>query len=88
MIIKAEAVQCPRCLDIIVSRHQHDLHTCSCGSTAVDGGREYLRVLYDDQYRPPCRCFVRVDEADLMNGTGIFPMELPVEPETTVDCPT
>lgn len=35
--------KCLMCNDIIVSRHRHDFVTCSCGSLAVDGGKEYLK---------------------------------------------
>lgn len=41
-IIK-NAIRCKKCGDIIESKTLHDFKFCSCGSCAVDGGREYLR---------------------------------------------
>jgi len=36
--------QCPRCNEILTSKHDHDLQRCSCGALAIDGG-ENLRVI-------------------------------------------
>jgi len=36
-------VKCAGCKQVIVSFHRHDFHTCKCGLTFVDGGRDYLR---------------------------------------------
>lgn len=43
--IVANRVQCLVCSDIIESRHRHDFVTCACGSTSLDGGKDYQRVL-------------------------------------------
>ena len=40
-------VKCLKCNDIIESKHRHDFVWCSCGSCAVDGGDEYLRIVGD-----------------------------------------
>lgn len=37
------AIRCKKCGDIIESKTVHDFKFCSCGSCAVDGGRDYLR---------------------------------------------
>lgn len=37
---------CPNCKDELYSRAHHDFHYCHCGDTAVDGGFDYMRVLY------------------------------------------
>lgn len=50
--ITIQAGQCPVCRDVIVSRWQHDLHECGCGAIAIDGGQEYLRLLWDKPNRP------------------------------------
>lgn len=42
--MKVNAVQCPKCKDIIYSRARHDFHYCSCGYIFIDGGFEYCRV--------------------------------------------
>ena len=39
------AIECKKCGDTIYSRAQHDFHYCSCGGVAIDGGREYTRVI-------------------------------------------
>lgn len=36
-------VQCPVCWQRIFSTHRHDMRYCFCGTTFVDGGRDYLR---------------------------------------------
>jgi hypothetical protein len=47
-----QAAQCPVCRDVIVSRWQHDLHECGCGEIAIDGGQEYLKLLWNEPNRP------------------------------------
>ena len=42
--LTVQAVQCIRCGDVIFSRAQYDYHSCSCGETFIDGGRDYVRV--------------------------------------------
>ena len=37
------AIRCKKCGDIIESKTVHDFKFCSCGSCAVDGGRDYIR---------------------------------------------
>ena len=41
--MEVNAVQCPKCKDIIFSRARHDFHYCSCGDTFIDGGFDYCR---------------------------------------------
>jgi hypothetical protein len=41
----ANRVQCLVCNAVIESRTRHDFVTCPCGSTSVDGGTDYQRVL-------------------------------------------
>lgn len=41
-IIK-NAIRCKKCGDVIESKFVHDFKFCSCGSSAVDGGHDYLR---------------------------------------------
>lgn len=37
-------IQCPSCNDVIFSRSRHDYRPCSCGSVAIDGGFDYVRI--------------------------------------------
>lgn len=76
-----EAVQCPNCLDVVISRHHYDLNPCSCGQTAVDGGREYTRVIYCASR--PSRCFLLLDETELLQSPGIFLDQEAIEPGAT-----
>ena len=48
MIIR-NMVKCNHCGDIIESRHRHDFVFCSCGMVAVDGGKAYLRRVYQEE---------------------------------------
>ena len=41
-IIK-NAARCLKCKDTIESTYRWDFKWCSCGSIAVDGGRDYLK---------------------------------------------
>lgn len=43
--IISNKIRCRKCNDTIESTHRHDFRYCSCGTVAVDGGREYLRRL-------------------------------------------
>jgi len=42
--MKIIAYKCPKCKDLVYSRAQHDLRSCSCGAIFVDGGFEYTRI--------------------------------------------
>lgn len=39
------ALKCNKCQSIIWSRHRHDFRWCKCRSIAIDGGRDYTRVI-------------------------------------------
>ena len=41
--IRTNKIKCKKCGDIIESIDVHDFKWWSCGTVAVDGGREYLR---------------------------------------------
>ena len=43
MKIKKNAIKCNHCGDVIESTHRHDFKYCSCGTVAVDGGKDYCR---------------------------------------------
>lgn len=53
MIIWENKIRCKHCGDVIESKYRHDFVVCSCGTVAVDGGKDYLR-----------RCFQTSPEAD------------------------
>lgn len=37
------AIKCNHCGEVIESTHVHDFKWCSCGTVAVDGGKEYCK---------------------------------------------
>lgn len=41
--IKRNAIKCNHCGDVIESTHVHDYKECSCGTVAVDGGKQYCK---------------------------------------------
>jgi hypothetical protein len=40
---RVRGVECPHCLQRIVSLHRHDFKHCFCGYCSIDGGLDYLR---------------------------------------------
>ena len=46
--MKISAIQCPKCLNVVFSRARHDMRGCSCRQVAIDGGRDYNKVSYQD----------------------------------------
>lgn len=49
--MKVTAIKCKICNDVVWSRDRHDCHSCKCGKVAIDGGRDYTRILGDkDDY--------------------------------------
>ena len=48
-IIKVNKIKCKKCGNIIESKTTNDLKRCSCGSVAVDGGKEYLKRIGNDE---------------------------------------
>ena len=43
--IISNKIKCKKCGDVIESKSTNDLKRCSCGAVAVDGGKEYLKRL-------------------------------------------
>ena len=43
---------CGSCNEELVSYHRHDFVTCSCGSSSLDGGNDYIRLLGDTVVEP------------------------------------
>lgn len=42
--MKVKAYICPNCGDRVYSRALYDFRMCSCGSMAVDGGFDYIKI--------------------------------------------
>lgn len=49
MTILKNKAKCLKCGDIIESKHRHDFVFCKCGDLAVDGGKDYLRRLFENK---------------------------------------
>jgi hypothetical protein len=45
--LSVQAIECLVCGDTVYSRATHDYRKCTCGRVAIDGGRDYTRVLYE-----------------------------------------
>lgn len=43
--MKIQAIRCNSCNDIIFSSHVHDFRYCKCNEVAIDGGRDYTRIM-------------------------------------------
>lgn len=52
MKLSINAIQCPKCEDIVYSRHRHDLRWCSCNSCYIDGGFDYTRIGFAKAINP------------------------------------
>lgn len=37
-------IKCKKCGDVIESKSRHDFVWCSCKSTGIDGGKDYVKV--------------------------------------------
>jgi len=46
--ILSNKIRCNFCQDTIKSKHRHDFVFCSCGAVAVDGGKDYLRRVFNE----------------------------------------
>lgn len=62
--------KCPRCNEVLTSKHNYDMQKCSCGALAIDGG-ENLRVIEldataftDDNFKKSVHNFITVFSED------------------------
>lgn len=55
-------VECAICNELLYSRARHDYHSCKCGTTSIDGGRDYLKYSFHRELEPR-RVFI-----DLLTG--------------------
>jgi hypothetical protein len=61
MLIKG--IKCVKCMDVLYSRARHDMRFCSCGSAAIDGGFDYIKVTGEPEFIEDCEVNV-LDGAD------------------------
>lgn len=48
-LLLRNSIKCNHCEQEIESKHRHDFVKCKCGKVAVDGGKDYSRVLYTEE---------------------------------------
>jgi tRNA(Ile2) C34 agmatinyltransferase TiaS len=41
------SAKCLKCGDEIESAHRHDFKSCKCGAISVDGGKDYIRRVWE-----------------------------------------
>jgi len=61
--MKVAAIKCESCGDTIYSRTRHDMRYCSCGSVAIDGGRDYTKVSFKTEI-PPKTFEIEIDATE------------------------
>ena len=42
-------IKCKKCGDVIESTYRHDFKFCKCRAVAVDGGKEYLKRIGNEE---------------------------------------
>ena len=47
-MILRNSIKCNHCNDEIESKHRHDFVRCSCEKVAVDGGKDYGRIMFTE----------------------------------------
>lgn len=47
--IISNKIKCKKCEDIIESKSTNDYKKCSCGTVAVDGGKDYLKRIGNEE---------------------------------------
>ena len=60
--IRTNKIKCKKCGDIIESINVHDFKWCSCGTVAIDGGREYLRRIGNKEDFEELSHFIKLAE--------------------------
>ena len=68
--MKVYGIRCNHCGDIIYSRCRHDCHYCSCEKVGVDGGFDYMRIMFhklEDYTRVEIELPKGISKKDLYN---------------------
>ena len=48
-VIISNKIKCKKCGDIIESKSTNDHKRCSCGAVAIDGGKDYLKRIGNEE---------------------------------------
>ena len=62
--MKVTALKCPKCEDVIWSRHRHDFRRCLCKGSFIDGGPDYSRCGIPDDFDAPELSEIEIDDAE------------------------
>jgi len=60
-MIEVSAIKCPKCSCTIYSRSRHDFRACECGACHVDGGFDYLKIMWQPEIEEPDIFQIEVD---------------------------
>jgi len=63
--LRVNAIECPKCADVIYSRARHDYRACKCGEVAIDGGFDYIKVAFKNKPPKEMEVWVSVSIKDL-----------------------
>ena len=48
-VIISNKIKCKKCGDIIESKSTNDYKRCSCGAASIDGGKDYLKRIGNEE---------------------------------------
>ena len=48
-VITSNKIKCKKCGDIIESKSTNEYKRCSCGAVAIDGGKDYLKRIGNEE---------------------------------------
>lgn len=66
------AVICKKCKDMVYSRARHDYRSCSCGAVAIDGGRDYVKLVGEEKDIAQVNTFdLKVSEKELYDDWNL-----------------
>lgn len=68
--MKVYGIRCNYCQDAIYSRSRHDYHCCSCEKVGIDGGFDYMRIMFhkrEDYNRVEIELPKGISKKDLYN---------------------
>jgi hypothetical protein len=83
--ILRNAIKCKHCGNVIESKTVHDYKECSCGTVAVDGGKEYLRRSFKTSPDVDYEDLSEYEEIDAESSTT-FESESEKDCTETCDC--
>lgn len=65
--MKVNAIQCPKCKDVIYSRTRHDFRSCTCGEVQIDGGFDYVKISFNKVCPNTIKIDVKASKQQLHN---------------------